>query len=70
VHFFALVGIFSSKPVAEIIFTSSGYWHAARNLTAFYNVMDSNQLSLEISVDMPFGPIDTLAESQLAIIKP
>jgi hypothetical protein len=34
-------------------------WHSARNSQAFFHVIESNQLPLEISSGMPIGRINT-----------
>jgi hypothetical protein len=39
-------------------------WHAARKLPAFYNVIESNLLLLEIYSGMPISRINTLAAYQ------
>jgi hypothetical protein len=36
-------------------------WHAARQLSAFYNVIESNQLLPKISNDMPISRINIQA---------
>jgi hypothetical protein len=36
-------------------------WHAARNLTVFFNDIESNQLLLEIYSGMPVSRNNTLA---------
>jgi hypothetical protein len=40
-------------------------WHSARNLQAFFHVIESNEVLLEISSGMPIGRINTLAACQL-----
>jgi hypothetical protein len=57
-------------PVAEIrhlgaicmlLEYSTASWHAIKQLTAFYNVIESYQLPLEISSGMPIRRINTIA---------
>jgi hypothetical protein len=40
-------------------------WHPARNVIAFFHVIESIQLPLEISSGMPIGHRNTLAAYQL-----
>jgi hypothetical protein len=43
-------------------------WHGARKLSAFYNVIEINQLPLKISSIMPISRFETLAACLLAEI--
>jgi hypothetical protein len=42
-------------------------WHVTRNLTVFYNVLESNQLPMEISNGMLVSHINSLVTCSLVV---